>query len=51
MYLLDTNAFIWFIDGDERLSATALNAIEDIENEVYVSIASLWESDRRSDCY
>lgn len=41
--LLDTNAFIWFLDGDKSLSAPALKAIEDIQNPVYISIACLWE--------
>ena len=42
-YLLDTNAFIWFIDGDDHLSHSALYAIENFENEAYISIVSLWE--------
>lgn len=41
--LLDTHAFLWFISGDERLSLTARTLIEDGVNEVFVSVASLWE--------
>ena len=41
--LLDTNAFIWFIAGDERLSGNARSAIEDVSNNCFVSIATLWE--------
>ena len=41
--LLDTHAFLWFIAGDERLSRTARSAIEVIENDCFVSAASLWE--------
>ncbi|HST60280.1 MAG TPA: type II toxin-antitoxin system VapC family toxin [Longimicrobium sp.] len=41
--LLDTHAFIWFISGSERLSATARALIEAPENPILVSIASLWE--------
>ena len=41
--LLDTHAFLWFIGGDERLSAKAKEAIADLENEVFLSVASLWE--------
>ncbi len=41
--LLDTHAFMWFINGDKSLSANAKNAIEDRGNDGYVSIASLWE--------
>lgn len=41
--LLDTHSFLWFIDGNSRLSATARQLIEDPSNERLVSIASLWE--------
>jgi len=41
--LLDTHAFLWFIGGDERLSGKAKEAIADLENEVFLSVASLWE--------
>jgi len=41
--LLDTHAFIWFINGDEALSAKALETIENHPDANYVSIASLWE--------
>ena len=42
-YLLDTHALIWFLNGDESLSTTAENVMEDSENIIYVSIISLWE--------
>ena len=42
--LLDTHIFLWFISGDDRLSKTARDAIEDIENEVFLSAASIWET-------
>jgi PIN domain nuclease of toxin-antitoxin system len=41
--LLDTHTFLWFIGGDERLSPTAQTLIEDLSNDVYLSVASLWE--------
>jgi len=41
--LLDTHAFLWFIEGSARLSLDARAAIEDSNNERYLSIASLWE--------
>lgn len=41
--LLDTHAFLWWLDGDERLSAAARDLIGDIANVVYVSAASAWE--------
>lgn len=42
-YLLDTHAFLWFLDGDAQLSPRAMEVISDINNICYVSIASLWE--------
>lgn len=42
-YLLDTHTFLWFINDDEALSTTAKALIEDPENSVYLSIASVWE--------
>jgi PIN domain nuclease of toxin-antitoxin system len=41
--LLDTHTFIWFTEGAPELSAKARSLIEDINNDSYVSIASLWE--------
>ncbi len=41
--LLDTSAFLWFISGSDRLSNTARNHIADFNNELVISIASLWE--------
>ncbi len=41
--LLDTHAFAWWRDSPERLSKSALAAICDLNNKVYVSIVSAWE--------
>jgi PIN domain nuclease of toxin-antitoxin system len=41
--LLDTHAFLWFIEGNLNLSDTARNLIEDEGNQRFLSIASLWE--------
>jgi PIN domain nuclease of toxin-antitoxin system len=41
--LLDTHRFLWFIAGDSALSKTARSAIEDVDNNLYMSVASLWE--------
>ena len=41
--LLDTHAFLWFVAGDASLSAPARAAIEDHANDVFVSVASVWE--------
>ena len=41
--LLDTCAFLWFIGGSERLSRPARDLMEDFDNRLYLSLASLWE--------
>jgi PIN domain nuclease of toxin-antitoxin system len=41
--LLDTHTFLWFIGGNTRLSIQARESIEDLDNERFLSIASLWE--------
>ncbi len=41
--LLDTHAFIWFFRGDLKLSVTARELIENMDNEVLLSKASVWE--------
>ena len=41
--LLDTGAFLWFISGSDRLSINARNYITDLDNELILSVASLWE--------
>ena len=41
--LLDTHSFLWFIGGDGRLSDGAKEAIADLDNEAFLSVASLWE--------
>jgi PIN domain nuclease of toxin-antitoxin system len=42
-YLIDTHIFIWFIQNSTNLNQTARNLIEDANNEILISIASLWE--------
>ena len=42
-YLLDTHSLIWFLAGDAQLSRHARQLIEDEENELFISAASLWE--------
>ena len=43
-YLLDTHTFLWFINDDAAMSATAKTLIEDPQNAIYLSVASLWET-------
>ena len=41
--LLDTHILIWFLEGNLLLSVSWRQIIADVGNEVFVSIASLWE--------
>lgn len=41
--LLDTHAFLWFIQGDPKTSEEARRLIEDESNEKLFSVASAWE--------
>jgi PIN domain nuclease of toxin-antitoxin system len=41
--LLDTHAFLWWLDGDRRLSTRSRRLIADETNAVLVSAASAWE--------
>ena len=41
--LLDTHTFLWFIAGNSSLSRKARAAIEDENNTILLSVASLWE--------
>ena len=43
LYLLDTHALLWFLSGDERISAKARTVISDSKNRCFISMASLWE--------
>ena len=42
-YLIDTHTFLWFNEGSNSLSNTAKQIIIDKNNEIFISIASLWE--------
>ena len=41
--LLDTHAFLWWLDGDRRLSRRARQAIAEKATTVLLSAASAWE--------
>ncbi len=41
--LLDTHAFLWWLAGDEALSASAKSAISNESNGIFISAASAWE--------
>jgi PIN domain nuclease of toxin-antitoxin system len=42
-YLLDTHSFLWFITDDNALSLRAKTLIENPDNSIFLSIASIWE--------
>jgi PIN domain nuclease of toxin-antitoxin system len=41
--LLDTQAFLWFVLDDPKLSQVAERSISDSTNEIFISPASFWE--------
>lgn len=41
--LLDTQAFIWLINGDKRLGENTLGILEDNANQLYISYFSFFE--------
>jgi len=41
--LLDTHAFLWHADGDPKMSATATSLLIDPANELFLSMATIWE--------
>ena len=42
--LLDTHLFLWYITADPKLPAPFRAAIQNPDNEVYLSVASVWEA-------
>lgn len=41
--LLDTQAFIWLINNDQRLGESTLRTLHDLSNQIYVSYFSFFE--------
>lgn len=41
--LLDTHTFYWMVDHPENLGKQARRLIENSANEIYLSVASIWE--------
>ena len=41
--LLDTHIFLWFIENNNRWSAQWRTEIENPDNQVYLSVASVWK--------
>ncbi|MEG4322277.1 MULTISPECIES: type II toxin-antitoxin system VapC family toxin [unclassified Microcoleus] len=42
-YLIDTHIVIWFVEGNTRLDEDVRSLIANPVNEIYISLASLWE--------
>ncbi|HEV3263498.1 MAG TPA: type II toxin-antitoxin system VapC family toxin [Gemmataceae bacterium] len=42
--LLDTHVFLWYISADPQLPVAFRDAIREPANEVYLSVASVWEA-------
>lgn len=42
-YLLDTHTLLWFLEDDPRLPQKVRKEIVNIDNNCFLSIASLWE--------
>jgi len=43
MFIIDTHAFLWLVEGDTKLSDKAQVTIRDPRNLIYISSASLFE--------
>lgn len=42
-YLIDTHIFIWWMEGSNRLSRNIFNLLNNPQNKVFLSVASVWE--------
>jgi len=42
--LLDTHIFLWFISGDIQLETDVRDEIREPNNEIYLSVVSIWEA-------
>jgi PIN domain nuclease of toxin-antitoxin system len=41
--LLDTHIFLWFVSGNKQLAIALREAISNPQNEIFLSVVSLWE--------
>ncbi len=41
--LLDTHIFLWLLDDDKHLSKRYRQIIHDLDNEIFLSVVSVWE--------
>ena len=42
-YIIDTHTFLWFNEVNSEITSKAKAIIENLENEIYISVTSLWE--------
>lgn len=42
-YLIDTHIFIWWMERSSRLSRNIFNLLNNPQNKVFLSVASVWE--------
>ncbi len=42
--LIDTHVFLWYVSADPKLPAAYQAAIQDPANDVFLSVASVWEA-------
>ncbi|MDX2305286.1 MAG: type II toxin-antitoxin system VapC family toxin [Microscillaceae bacterium] len=42
-YIIDTHTLLWYLSGDNQLSQTAKELIEDRKNQIFLSVVSVWE--------
>ena len=42
-YLLDTQIFLWWMDGAKKLNNDLIKIIKNPENQIFLSVASIWE--------
>ena len=42
-YLIDTQIFVWFAKGDNHLPPMAKEKLNNRNNEIFLSVASIWE--------
>jgi len=42
-YLIDTRTLLWLLDNDSVIPALTLARLKDLDNQLFVSIASIWE--------
>lgn len=42
-YLLDTHTFMWWMESGDKLSPKTKIILQDLKQEIFVSVASVWE--------